>query len=80
METGRVAKLYPGSDKKIRKVGVLIAYQVKGIGTNQIYRDKKCLYPLELHVGQIDDDPSNIAPIPDDPSHDSDSELDDGPT
>ncbi|XP_057372195.1 uncharacterized protein LOC130693086 [Daphnia carinata] len=83
-KTGRVAKIYPSSDGKIRRVAVLIADKMKGVGSTPIYRDMKNLFPLELHAGQIDDGPSNTAPFPPDrnpPSDsDSDSELDDGPT
>ncbi|KZR98236.1 Uncharacterized protein APZ42_006442, partial [Daphnia magna] len=53
-KTGRVAKLYPGADKKFRRVAVLIADKTKGKGSTTIFRDIKCLYPLELHAGQID--------------------------
>ncbi|XP_057369923.1 uncharacterized protein LOC130691034 [Daphnia carinata] len=83
-KTGRVAKIYPSSDGKIRRVAVLIANKSTGVGSTPIYRDMKTLFPLELHAGQIDNDPSNIDPFPSDQNpiseSESDSDLDSGPT
>ncbi|KAI9557333.1 hypothetical protein GHT06_017161 [Daphnia sinensis] len=80
-KTGRISKLLPGSDGKVRRVALQIADKMRGKGSTTIFRYIQCLYPLELHAGQIDPDHTDVRPFTEQNTGSaSDSELDDGPT
>ncbi|KAI9553773.1 hypothetical protein GHT06_019037 [Daphnia sinensis] len=61
IELGQV--LTPGTDGKVRRVSLLIADRFRGVGSITVTRDPRCLYSLELHAGQIDDDHTHLGPF-----------------